>query len=62
MLEFTWEMTMEQTIITDASFLLVVSFWTLAGVLVLLRFAFPKAQLTGKFIEYLANVSVSPKN
>ena len=47
--------------IENIAFALMVSFWALAVILVFLRLAFPKAPLTGKFIEYLANVTVSHK-
>ena len=48
--------------IENISFVLVVGFWSLAAILVVLRLAFPRARITGKFIEYLGNVTVSHKD
>jgi hypothetical protein len=47
--------------IENIAFALTVSFWALAAIVVFLRLAFPRAPLTGKFIEYSANVTVSHK-
>ncbi len=48
--------------IENIAFVLVVGFWSLAAILVVLRLAFPGAPITGKFIEYLGNVTVSHKD
>jgi hypothetical protein len=52
----------ERAMIENIAFVLVVGFWSLAAVLVFLRLAFPRAPITGKFIEYLGNVTVSHKD
>ena len=46
----------------NIALVLVVGFWSLAAILVFLRLAFPTAPITGKFIEYLGNVTVSHKD
>jgi hypothetical protein len=48
--------------IDNIAFVLVVGFWSLAATLVFLRLAVPRAPITGKFIEYLANVTVSHRD
>lgn len=48
--------------IENIAFALMVAFWVFAAIAVVLRLTLPKAPLTRKFIEYLANVSVSRKD
>ena len=48
--------------IENVAYALMIGFWVLAAFVVLLRLGFPKAPLTGKVIEYLANVTVSRRD
>jgi hypothetical protein len=48
--------------IENIAFALMVGFWGLAAIVVVLRLAFPRAPITGKFIEYLANITVPHKD